>query len=67
MGPVSGLWEIGWFVTIEFLLNGVAAAFLALVARRTGKPRTAYVGQRSAVGSDLAEGGTASAPLAVMG
>ncbi|WP_020504299.1 HdeD family acid-resistance protein [Lamprocystis purpurea] len=35
--PVSGLWVIGLFVAIELLLNGWAAVFVALAARRAGK------------------------------
>jgi uncharacterized membrane protein HdeD (DUF308 family) len=35
--PVSGLWVIGLFVAVELILNGWAAVFIALAARRAGK------------------------------
>jgi len=36
--PVSGLWVIGLFVAIELIFNGWSYLFVALAARKAGKP-----------------------------
>jgi uncharacterized membrane protein HdeD (DUF308 family) len=46
--PVSGTWVIGLFVAVELLLNGWAAVFLALAARRVNKAQTAVAGSSAA-------------------
>lgn len=38
--PVSGLWVIGLFVAIELIFNGWSYVFVALAARKLGKPPT---------------------------